>query len=118
MMHRSVVLNGLPIRPIPKELLNTVVCTDCQQNPARWELGPPSPTAPNYACSFCFLYKIVKSQREQVDWLIREAERARGVIFHRNSDGLLVVEEDADCIAFAVVAGNKIFDAHQRLKAQ
>lgn len=119
MINQSVTLQGLPVRPVPRELLDKVVCTHCKENPARWEVGPALEGSWNYACSFCFLYAlpVVCEQRPQLNWLIREAEKARGVIFQRNKDGALIKELDADCIAFAIVAGNKIFDAHQRLKA-
>jgi hypothetical protein len=111
---KSVDLQGLVVRPVPPELLDKVVCTNCQENPARWDFGEKAEW--NYTCSFCFLYKLklLCDQRSKIDWLIRETEKVRGVAFLCHENGILSKEVDADCIAFAIVAGNKVFDARQQ----
>ena len=113
-MFKPVLLGKLVVRPVPPELTDKVGCTHCRENPARWDFGQSTPWS--YVCSRCFLYHVatIKEQRERVDALIRAAEHERGVTFHRDSNGALIEERDADCIAFAIVASNKAIQARHR----
>lgn len=113
-MVRSVSLFGFVVRPVPTEILNKVACTNCRERPARWDFGKAHTL--NYSCSFCLLYhlEILRQQRSSLDWLIRETEKARGVVFTRDKEGRLTEEQDWDRIAFAVVASNKAVEIRGR----
>lgn len=118
-MDRSVSLFGYDLRPVPTEILNKVACTNCKERPARWDYGDRALLS--YACSFCLLYDfdVIGRQRSGLDWLIRETEKVRGVIFPRDKEGRLAEEKDLDRIAFAIVASNKAVSIrNQAVKAK
>lgn len=116
-MSKAVELRGLAVIPLPQEMHDKVACVNCRTNPARWEFVTGGTEIWDFSCSFCFLYQIsiMRDQRELVDWLAHETEKARGVTFLRSKDGRLVQEKDADSVAFGIVASNKVFEQRQKL---
>lgn len=100
---RSVNIGKLAVRPIPKEIMEKVGCTHCQNRPARWEIGEW-----NFGCSPCFLYgmDLMKKQREAIDDLVSKVEAATGESFER-IDGMVCREEDADRIVMGIVMAQR-----------
>lgn len=107
----AVNIDGFPIRPLPQELFNKVGCTNCQIRSARWELAEGSKETNNFACSMCFLYGIdkLKEQREALDSMVAEVEKAVGYEFPRDEYGRVCVEHDTDRLAFGIVMSQRFF---------
>lgn len=115
MTAKSVDLHGLRLRPLPKELFEMVACVHCRNRPARWEMAMGPEMAWNYACSLCFLYGVpfMKKQREAVDFLAAEIEKARKETWKRSEDGMLLSEDAADCVAFGLVMAQRFIDSRR-----
>lgn len=105
MSHKSVDLQGVHVRPLPKEIVNSVLCTHCKQHAAKWEFAEGAQTAQVFSCSFCFLYELpaLRDQRLQLDWLIEMVEKSIADLFPRDEESRLRVPEHADRIAFGIV---------------
>ena len=106
---KAVDVTDLHIRPVPKELYEKVLCTNCKGQAARWELAEGANPAWSYSCSLCFLYEMpsMKVQRAEVDGLVVQVEEACGSTFPRNPEGRLALPNDGDRLAFGVVMSQR-----------
>jgi hypothetical protein len=111
--NKAVDLGGIPIRPLPKEMFESVLCTNCKEQAAKWELAKGAEQAWTYCCSFCLLYEMpqTKEQRLQVDYLIDEVEKKAKTGFSRKEDGRLITAQDADRIAFGIVMSQRFMES-------
>lgn len=102
---KSVRLVETELRVIPPELLDRVVCVQCRNHPARWELGEWM-----QVCSGCLLYKApeLAAQADEIRQFIGRVEVAIGVVFERTPAGELSNPHDADRIAFGIVAAHRV----------
>jgi hypothetical protein len=112
-MSKAVDLGGVPIRPLPKEMFETVLCTNCREQAAKWEFAQGAQTAWSFSCSKCLLYEVpnLKEQRLQVDFLVDEIERAMKTAFPRDPEGRVVLVKDADRIAFGIVMAQRFMQS-------
>lgn len=108
---KSVDLQGVPARPVPKEMLDKIGCTLCADASARWELASGKDVARSFACSKCFLYCVLEAQRGGVEAIIRGVEEIRHTVFAREETGRLLRPEDADRVASGVVLGYRVLQA-------
>lgn len=114
MKNKSVDITGFPIRPVPQELHQTAVCTNCQRNAARWEFAEGARTAYTFACSLCLLYEALKEQRLQVEHMTEQVEKKIATVFPRDETGRLRSTNDADRIAFGIVMAQRFMLAKSR----
>jgi len=113
MSGRSVDIGKLPIRPLPKEMFEIVVCTNCMTRPAKWEFAEGAQAARAFSCSHCFLYEIpqLQEQRIQVDLLVDQVEKKTNLFFKRDEQGRLSEPNDADRIAFGIVMSQRFLQS-------
>jgi hypothetical protein len=110
----SVRLEGIILRPIPKESSVITPCTTCRTEAARWETGPRR--SPSMTCSRCVLYRMstLKKQRQTIDGLIARTEIRLGRNFARSDTGELIRAEDIDRFVAAIVAAERIASMRSR----
>ncbi len=113
MKHKSVDISGMSLRPVPTELHEKVMCTNCQKNAARWEFAEGAAPASAFACSSCLLYEVprLKEQRLQLEFLVSGVEKRVSTIFDRDAEGRLSNTDDADRIAFGLVMTNRFMQS-------
>jgi hypothetical protein len=104
-MSKAVDITGISVRPMPKELFETVACTHCKSRPARWEFAEGPQRAWTFSCSNCFLYEVpqMREQRAQLDSYLEELAEMISTGFPREADGRLREAKDADRAAFGIV---------------
>ena len=111
--NQVVEIGSLSLRPLPKELFESVLCTNCKKNAARWEFAEGASPAKTFACSLCFLYEVpqLKEQRKQVDHLISEVEQQMSHRFPRDEDLRLILPNDADRVAFGIIMARRFMQS-------
>jgi hypothetical protein len=113
---KSVYIDAIPVRPLPKELEDRVGCVHCRARPARWELAQGKELAWSYSCSLCFLYEIpsLVEQSAAVANLIALVERQRAVTFIKDAEGHLQDAADADRVVSGIVIADRYMTARAR----
>jgi len=114
---RVVRLQGAAIRPIPRNTAQITMCTNCKRRSASWEVGQKGP-APRLACSMCVLYELpdMARQREALDGFIEAVEKSRDKLMPRDGEGRLSQVDDADRIAGALIATERVLAVRGRAR--
>lgn len=112
---KSIDLGGLALRPLPTEMFDKVICTNCRATQARWEVARSAELSWSYACSCCFLYEVplMRAQRALLESLISAVELERREVFERDEGGR-ISNAKADLVLFGVVLADRVLRANRQ----